>query len=157
MIVTASVPSRLVLIKNAICLSVCLSLYLSFSVCLSVCLSIDSLSHSLSRSATVAQCGTGSTQEGGKTSRWVKKYWLGRTACADPGIFTRGGGGSRPDCQKTALTTFFSPQLVKYSGLSMVYFKENYNFPRFQRGSNIFQGGPTFSRGIQLFPGGSKC
>ena len=29
----------------------------------------------------------------------------------------------------------------------MVYFKENYIFPRFQRGSNIF------SRGIQLFLG----
>ena len=58
-------------------------------------------------------------------------------------------GGSRPDCQKTALT-FFSPQLILqfYSGLSMVYFKENYNFPRFQRGSNIFQGG-----GVQHFPG----
>ena len=31
----------------------------------------------------------------------------------------------------------------------MVYFKENYSFPRFQRGSNIFrgggEGGPTFS------------
>ena len=26
-------------------------------------------------------------------------------ACADPVIFA-GGGGSRPDCQKTALTTF---------------------------------------------------
>ena len=33
--------------------------------------------------------------------------------------------------------------------MPMVYFKENYNFPRFQRGSNIFSrgGGPTFSRG----------
>ena len=30
----------------------------------------------------------------------------------------------------------------------MVYFKENYNCPRFQRGSNIF------SRGVQLFLGG---
>ena len=33
----------------------------------------------------------------------------------------------------------------------MVYLKKNYNFLRFQRGSNIFQGGggggPTFSRG----------
>ena len=29
----------------------------------------------------------------------------------------------------------------------MVNFKENYHFSRFQRGSNIFQGGPTFSRG----------
>ena len=29
----------------------------------------------------------------------------------------------------------------------MVNFKEIYHFSRFQRGSNIFQGGPTFSRG----------
>ena len=61
------------------------------------------------------------------------------------------GGGSSPDCQKTALTTFcfFSLQLILqfYSGLSMFYFKEHYNFPRFQRGSNIFAGGPTFSGG----------
>ena len=37
----------------------------------------------------------------------------------------------------------------------MVIFKEIYHFPRFQRGSNIFQGGggPTFSRG----GGGSNC
>ena len=33
----------------------------------------------------------------------------------------------------------------------MVNFKEIYHFSRFQRGSNIFQGGPTFSRwGVQL-------
>ena len=30
------------------------------------------------------------------------------------------------------------------------FFKENYNFPRFQRGSNIFQEGG----GVQLVPGG---
>ena len=33
----------------------------------------------------------------------------------------------------------------------MVYFKENYNFPRFQRGSNIFPrelSVQTFSRGV---------
>ena len=35
----------------------------------------------------------------------------------------------------------------------MVNFKENYHFSRFQRGSNIIQGGPTFSRG----GGGSNC
>ena len=34
----------------------------------------------------------------------------------------------------------------------MVNFKEINHFSRFQRGSNIFQGGPTFSRG-----GGSNC
>ena len=36
----------------------------------------------------------------------------------------------------------------------MVYFKEKYNFPRFQSGSDIFQGGPTFSSGEG---GGSNC
>ena len=35
----------------------------------------------------------------------------------------------------------------------MANFKENYCFSRFQRESNIFQGGPTFSRG----GGGSNC
>ena len=34
----------------------------------------------------------------------------------------------------------------------MVNFKEIYHFSRFQRGSNIFQGGG----GVQLFPGGSN-
>ena len=33
----------------------------------------------------------------------------------------------------------------------MVYFKENYTFPRFQRGSNIFQGG-----GSNFFQGGGS-
>ena len=35
----------------------------------------------------------------------------------------------------------------------MINFKEIYHFSRFQRGSNILQGGgggPTFSRGVQL-------
>ena len=43
---------------------------------------------------------------------------------------------------------FFSPQLIYRS--QMVNFKQNLSFSRFQRGSNIFQGGgggPTFSRG----------
>ena len=62
-------------------------------------------------------------------------------------------GGSRPDCQKTALKMFFVVVLV----LNLFYvlqrvsnssFKENYNFPRFERGA-------TFSRGVQLFQGGS--
>ena len=70
--------------------------------------------------------------------------------------FCRGGGGGgrgRPDCQKTVLTTFlflfFSPQLILLflKRVSNGYFNENYNFPRFQRGANICQVGPTFSRG----------
>ena len=70
-----------------------------------------------------------------------------------------------PDCQKTAPTTFFflSPQLILqfYSGLSMVCFKANYIFSKFQRGSNVFQGGGCiiFQGGSNFFQGGggSKC
>ena len=54
--------------------------------------------------------------------------------------------GSRPDCQKTSLTTVFAVCFyVFYSGLTMVYFRENYNF----QGFNFFQGGR-----VHLFPGG---
>ena len=35
----------------------------------------------------------------------------------------------------------------------MVHFKENYHFSGFRRGSNFFQGGPTFYRG----GGGGNC
>ena len=60
------------------------------------------------------------------------------------------GGGPCLTARKQLWQRFFSPQLILqfYSGLSMVYFKENYNFPRFQRGQTFFRGGgQTFSRG----------
>ena len=77
-------------------------------------------------------------------------------ACADPREFLP--GGSRPDCQKTALkaffvVVFFSPQLILqfYRGFPMVISKKTV----------IFQGlrwGSTISREVvQLFPGGSEC
>ena len=88
----------------------------------------------------------------------MARVWRLADPCADPGFLP---GVSRPDCQKTAPTTFFfffCPQLLPfYSGLLMVYFKENYNFTRFGgwgRVYNIFQEGPTFSRGVKVFPGG---
>ena len=64
-----------------------------------------------------------------------------------------GGGGSRPICQEkaTCMTTFFSLQLILQK--SNGYFEENYNFSRFQRGSNIFQGWmgvSNFFKGVQL-------
>ena len=51
--------------------------------------------------------------------------------------------------------------------MSNGYFKENNNFPRFQRGPIFSRGGPAFSRGVQMlisiethktcdFPGGSR-
>ena len=61
MILTACVTSRLVMIKNDVCLSVNrFSLFLS-----------------LARSATVAQCGTGSTQRAGKRPDMSEKLLTG--------------------------------------------------------------------------------
>ena len=59
-----------------------------------------------------------------------------------------GGGGGRLSSDDVSFINFFWV-------LSLVNFKEIYHFSRFQRGSNIFQGGgggPTFSR-----RGGSNC
>ena len=71
--------------------------------------------------------------------------------------FCQGGGGGGPgQSGKKALTTlFFFVCLLFFLVLSLFYssqminFKEIYHFSRFQRGSNIFQGG-----GVQIFPGG---
>ena len=61
-----------------------------------------------------------------------------------------GGGGSMPDCHKTALTVvFFLVLNLFFTIVQRVYFKENYNFLRYQRdptfsrvgGSNFFQRG----------------
>ena len=65
-----------------------------------------------------------------------------------------GGGGSRSIWQKKIWRFFFCFFLVLslFYRSQMVNFKDNYHLSRFQRGSNIFQGGPTFSRGggVQL-------
>ena len=62
--------------------------------------------------------------------------------CADPGIFARVVKARLPDNSFDVILSF-CPQLLQfYSGLSMVYFKENYNFTRFRWG------------GIQPIPGG---
>ena len=77
-------------------------------------------------------------------------------ACADPGIFARGGTGTT--ARKQQLWQCFFLVLNLFYSFTVVYLKENYNFPRFQRGSNIFQGGPSFSRGGPTFSRGrSKC
>ena len=54
--------------------------------------------------------------------------------CADPGIFAR--VARLPENSSDNVFCLFCPQLLQfysfYSGLSMVYFKENYNFTRFR-------------------------
>ena len=76
--------------------------------------------------------------------------------CADPRIFARVVEAQLPENSSNNVFVFFCPQLLQfYSGLSMVYFKEIYNFTRFRGGgADLFQG-------VKLFPWGrgrgSKC
>ena len=72
--------------------------------------------------------------------------------CADPGIFARVVQARLPENSSDNVFCLFCPQLLQFnSGLSMVYFKENYNFTRFRGGgggSNLFQGGGGGGRGL---------
>ena len=64
-----------------------------------------------------------------------------------------GGGGPGPTARKQlGQRSLFSPQLILqfYIGLSIVYLKENYNFPGFQKGVQNFPGL------VHHFPGGSN-
>ena len=79
--------------------------------------------------------------------------------CADPRIFARVVEARLPENSSNNVFVFFCPQLLQfYSGLSMVYFKEIYNFTRF-RGGGGGGGGLTYSKGSNFFHGGggSKC
>ena len=85
------------------------------------------------------------------------------SAWADPEFFARVGIQARlseNSSDNAFSSSFFSPQLILefYCGLSMVYFNENYKFPRFQRGSIIFKGVQHFpGGGFNFSQGGSKC
>ena len=66
-----------------------------------------------------------------------------------------GGGGPGQSDKKSSDNVFFFFFFLVLSffySSQMVNFKEIYHVSRFQRGSNVFQGGPTFSRGggVQL-------
>ena len=73
--------------------------------------------------------------------------------CADPGIFARVVQARLPENSSDNGFCLFCPQLLQfYSGLSMVYFKENYNCTKFRGGgggggSNLFQGSNFFQGG----------
>ena len=83
--------------------------------------------------------------------------------CADPRIFARVVQARLPENSSNNGFCLFGPQLLQfYIGLhvSMVYFKEIYNFTRFRGGGGggggvqPIQGDQTFSRGGGW---GSKC
>ena len=74
------------------------------------------------------------------------------SSCADQGIFAWGGGGGGVQVHLTekALVCFSVHNL--FTEGSMVYFKDNYTFPRFQRVSSFFQlGGGGGARGLFIF------
>ena len=82
--------------------------------------------------------------------------------CADPGIFARSVQARLPENSSDNVFFLSCPQLLLfYSGLLMVYFKENYNLTRFRGGGGQhFPGGPNlFQGGSNFFQGGwgSKC
>ena len=65
--------------------------------------------------------------------------------------FLSGGAGAQVSLTKISSDNiffffFFFLVLSLFYRSQMVNFKEIYHFSRFQRGSNILQGGPTFSR-----------
>ena len=69
------------------------------------------------------------------------------------GKIVRGGPGqSNKKSSDNVFIYFFFIVLSLFYRSQMVNFREIYQFSRFQRGSNIFQGSPTFSRrgGVQL-------
>ena len=73
----------------------------------------------------------------------MARVWMLADPCADPGIFARVFQARLPENSSNNGFCLFCPQLLQfYSGFSMVYFKENYNFTRFRGG-----GVSTYSRG----------
>ena len=90
------------------------------------------------------------------THTHTKKKNSIRTPHARIQDFSSGGGGPGQPHKKSSdvfLFCFFVFLVLSlFYRSQMVNIKETYHFSRFQRGSNIFQGDPTFSRG-----GGSNC
>ena len=84
----------------------------------------------------------------------MARVWILADPCADPGIFARGVQARLPENSSDNVFFFFFVPIF-YSGLSMVYFKENYNFTKFRWGGGG-GGVPTFSRRVQPFPGRSN-
>ena len=77
----------------------------------------------------------------------MNKWTRQKSPCADPGVVS----GSPDPSNRKSSDNLELGILQFYSGGPMVYFKENYCFPRYQRGSIVFQRGLNFSgMGIKM-------
>ena len=101
--------------------------------------------------------------------KWANKWRRGFHILHGPRNFFQGGGGPGPMARNSLdqcmfFLVFFSLQLTYFTvyrsrGDPMVLLHRKLCFSRIQRGSNIFQWGPTFSRGVCVRGGGGgfKC
>ena len=92
-----------------------------------------------------------------KSKSWTSLPKHHADPCADPGIFVRGGGGGGAGHLTKKSSDVFCFFIVhsRFNSRQMVNLKEIYHFSRFQRGSNIFQGGWGGGGGVVsncLFP-----
>ena len=96
-------------------------------------------------------------QEGGITPQAVASaLWEHQAHIQEH--FSRGRGVGQAQRSENSLDNFFYYLFFIYffffwgggggtEGIEWFYYRENYTFPRIQRGSNIFQGVQLFSRG----------
>ena len=75
-----------------------------------------------------------------------------QAACADPGIFVRGGGGVQVSLTKKALTTFFF--FVLFFRRQLILQQSNGQFQRNLSFFKVPEGVQHFPGEVQLFPGG---
>ena len=84
------------------------------------------------------------------TAIWTPCYPVYTLLSMRGSRISRQGGGVRVNLTKKALTTFFFFLVLSLFYWSQMVNFEKIHFSRFQTGSNIFQGVPTFYKGVQL-------
>ena len=125
-----------------------LSIYLSIYMYLSIYLSVIRFSLSLGAQQWLIVILV-QLMKAGKRPDMSEKLLTGMYCLRGSRNFCQWGGGVQARLPENSIFLV----LNLFYSFTMVYFKQNYNFPRFQRGSNNFQGGPTFSRGEMLCRG----
>ena len=85
----------------------------------------------------MAHCDTGQLMKAGKRPDMSEKLLTATYCMRGSRNFCQGGGGVQARLPDNSIFLV----LNLFYSFTMVYFKQNYKFPRFQRGINFFQGG----------------